>query len=197
MNSKTKYEAIIVPGIPFEPPSWNRIMEARVKWAVWLYQKGYTKKIIFSGSAVYTPYLESEIMALYAQKLGVKKGDIILESEAQHGSENLYFSYKQAKDLGLKKVALATDPYQGALMFKHNRKFDLDIPFLPVLFDTLITLDMPTPEIDYEKAKVEAFTPIDEKYGPLEKYQNSMGKRVKKMIKAEKKAQRKADRNRD
>lgn len=192
VNSQTTYDAIIVPGIPFNPPHWQDIMKARVHWAVWLYKNNKTKNIIFTGSAVYTPYLESKIMSLYAQKLGVPVKHIYEESKAQHGSENLYFSYKLAQKLGFEKVALATDPYQGALMFKHNRKFDLDLPYIPVLFDTLETQGMPTPEIEYELAKVDSFVPIGDKYSRLEQYQYSMGKRVKKMIKAERKAKKKA-----
>lgn len=192
-NSQETYDVIIVPGIPYEPPTWNRIMKARVQWAVWLYQKGITKNIIFSGSAVHTPYSEAKIMSLYAQAMGVPEENIYLETQAEHGSENLYFGNKQAKDLGFKKIALATDPYQGALMFKHNRKFDIDIPFLPTLFDTIVALDWKEPTIDYNQALIEDFTPLSERKGKVEQYQSSMGKRVKQLIKAERKAQKKAD----
>lgn len=190
VNSQNTYEAIVVPGIPFSPPYWNNIMKMRVHWSVMLYKRGIAKNIIFSGSAVHTPYSESKIMALYASKLGVPEEHIFIESKAEHGSENLYYSIKLADSVGFKSLALATDPYQGSLMFKHNRKFEFDLPYLPVIMDTLLTLPLDTPTIDYNKAFVENFVKLDDRVGGIEKYQNSMGKRVKKSIKAEKKAQK-------
>tara|TARA_B100000508_G_scaffold135364_2_gene127094 strand:- start:702 stop:1352 length:651 start_codon:yes stop_codon:yes gene_type:complete len=191
-NSKQQYDVIIVPGIPFEPPTWNPIMKMRVHWSAYLYKQGIAKNIIYSGGAVHSPYLESKIMSLYAQKLGVPKENIYLESKAEHGSENLFYSTVLADSLGFEKIALATDVYQGSLMFKHNRKFDLNLPFLPAMMDTLITLDMYMPEIDYEQAKVENFVKLNERVGKIEQYQNSMGRRIKKESKARKKAKKRA-----
>jgi len=185
-NSKNKYDAIVVPGIPFTPPYWNNIMKMRVHWSVLLYNRGIAKNIIFSGAAVHTPYLESEIMALYAIELGVPRENVFIESKAEHGSENLYYSIKMADSLGFENIALATDPYQGSLMFKHNRKFGFDLPYLPVIMDTLLTFSLDTPNIDYNKAYIENFVKLDDRVGGLEKYQNSMGRRVKKAMKAEK-----------
>jgi hypothetical protein len=66
------YDVIIVPGIPFEKDKdAGMIMKARVKWASYLVTRGIAKNVIFSGSAVYTPYTESRIMALYAIELGI------------------------------------------------------------------------------------------------------------------------------
>jgi vancomycin permeability regulator SanA len=71
---QTPYDAIIVPGVPLENGMWSPTMKARVYWSVYLYKKGIAKNIIYSGSAVYTPYIEAQVMALYAEQLGVPKG---------------------------------------------------------------------------------------------------------------------------
>ena len=165
-------------------------MKMRVHWSVYLFNQGITKNIIFSGAAVHTPYLESEIMALYAFELGVPKENIFIEPKAEHGSENLYYSIKLADSLGFKNIALATDPYQGSLMFKHNRKFDFNLPYLPVIMDTLLTLSLDTPAINYNEAYIENFIKLDDRVSGIEKFQNSMGKRVKKAIREEKKAEK-------
>jgi hypothetical protein len=41
-----QYDAIIVPGVPFIAPHWDLTMTMRVVWAVHLYKRGLTKKII-------------------------------------------------------------------------------------------------------------------------------------------------------
>ncbi len=50
------FDAIIVPGIPFQNGQWDSVMKARVLWSWVLYKNGYTKNIIYSGGAVYSPY---------------------------------------------------------------------------------------------------------------------------------------------
>ena len=171
------YDAIIVPGVPFENGAWSDIMKMRVHWATHLYKQKITKNIIFSGSSVYSPYVESKIMALYAEQLGVNPEHIYTEERAEHSSENLYYSYKLAKDNGLNKVALATDPFQGSFLrgFAHKIKIR-DIGFLPVVFDELKTLDLTTPEIDPSSAYVEDFVSIVEREDSKKRFMGTMGK---------------------
>ena len=62
-EAKTQtYDAIIVPGVPYDGNKWTRTMKGRVYWAKHLYEEGIAKNIIFSGSSVYTAYYEAEIM---------------------------------------------------------------------------------------------------------------------------------------
>src|SRR5690349_20172652 len=77
------YDAIIVPGTQFENGKWDRVMMGRIYWAKFLYDKGIAKNIIFSGSAVYSPYYEAEIMRLYAIELGIPKDNIFTETRAE------------------------------------------------------------------------------------------------------------------
>ena len=52
-KSGTKvYDVVVVPGIPLIDGKWNMTMKRRIYWAKFLYDKGLTKNIIFSGSAV-------------------------------------------------------------------------------------------------------------------------------------------------
>ena len=82
-------------------------MQMRVLWAIHLYKNGSTKKLIMSGSSVYSPYVEAEIMKLYAIEFGVPAEDIIIEDKALHSTENVWYSYKLAKSMGLNNIALS------------------------------------------------------------------------------------------
>jgi uncharacterized SAM-binding protein YcdF (DUF218 family) len=171
------YDAIIVPGVPFKDGTWSDIMKMRVHWAVHLYKEGIAKNIVFSGSSVYSPYIEARIMALYAQALGVDEAHIYTEERAEHSSENLYYSYRLAKDNGLEKIALATDPFQGSFLRGFASKIKLDsIGFLPVVFKKLDKMELTTPEIDPSWAYVEDFTSIVERESAAVRFQGTMGK---------------------
>src|SRR5437868_15014958 len=65
-----QYDAIIVPGIQFMEPAWDRVLQMRLIWAKHLYDRGIAKNIITSGSSVYTPYVEAQIMAAYLEAMG-------------------------------------------------------------------------------------------------------------------------------
>jgi uncharacterized SAM-binding protein YcdF (DUF218 family) len=157
------YDAIIVPGIQFENYQWDTIMKGRIYWSKFLFDKGIAKNIIYSGSAVYTPYYEAEIMALYAQAIGIPKQNIYTETKAEHSTENIYYGYKKALQLGFKKVALASDPFQTKMLKNFIRKkVSSDIAIIPFVIDTLKMLEplMITPSIDYSKAFKENFISI-------------------------------------
>jgi uncharacterized SAM-binding protein YcdF (DUF218 family) len=178
LKANKQYDAVIVPGVPFIAPNWDLTMKARVLWSVHLYKKGYTKKIIMSGSSVYSPYVEAEIMKLYAMKFGVPENDIITEVKAQHSTENVWYGFKLAKSLGLHKVALSTDPFQTKMTYRFGKKRVKDLNYLPVLFDTLKTLPQDDPVIDYAAYKLENFTPITETQSFWYRFRGTMGKHI-------------------
>jgi hypothetical protein len=176
-RTQAPYDAIIVPGVPFENGTWSDIMKMRVHWAVYLYQQDITKNIIFSGSAVYSPYIEARIMALYAEALGVDKAHIFTEECAEHSTENLYYSYRVAKEQGFTKIALATDPFQGSFLRGFAKKIKLDeMGFLPVIFKKLEKIDLVTPPIDPQWAYVDNFTSIVERENFATRFRGTMGK---------------------
>jgi uncharacterized SAM-binding protein YcdF (DUF218 family) len=126
-NTQNKpFDTIIVPEFSFEDGKWNALVKIRVYWAAHLYKTGITKNIIFSGGSVYTPYIESKIMSLYAQELGVPAANIHTEERAEDSSEILYYSYKIAKKKGANKVALATGPFQNIFLRRFIKKMHLD-----------------------------------------------------------------------
>lgn len=172
------YDAIIVPGVPYDGVSWSSTMNFRVNWSVYLYKIGFTKNIIFSGSSVYSPYSEAKVMALYAEELGVPKENILLEPQAEHSTENVYFSYLVAKENGLKNIALATDPFQSSSVKKFIRKHELPVEQIPIVFDSLDQFSNPEPRIQPMVAYNYNFKSIKEREGFFERLSGTFGKQI-------------------
>jgi hypothetical protein len=160
------YDIIIVPGVPLENGKWSYTMKGRVCWSKYLYDKGIAKNVIYSGAAVYSPYCEAEVMALYAEKLGIPKEHIFTETRAEHSTENVYYSYKKARKLGFNRIALASDPFQTKMLKRFTRiKVSKDVGLIPIVSESLepITSKMTDPEIDYQKAFVKDFRSLPER----------------------------------
>lgn len=187
------FDAVIVPGVPFEDTSMNIIYKARVLWAKHLYDSGFTKNIIFSGSAVYTPFIESRTMKLYAMALGVPEERIFTEEKAEHSSENIYYGWKLAKQLGFKKIALATDPYQSGLLKGLIKEYTPGVMSLPIQFEKINAREKTLPVIDPSSAKVNPFVALPKREGFWERFRGTMGKRVKAEAKLEGKNGRQKD----
>ena len=176
VNVNHSFDAIIVPGVPFNGKSWDDVMKIRVYWAKYLYEKGIAKRVIFSGGAVYTPYVESMIMKKYAVALGLPPSKVLTETRAEHSTENLYYSLKMAKELGYTRVALASDPVQSTLLKIFARRKNLDqLHFLPINIRILHNIPKPEPEINPASAAVEDFVPITERRNFLQRFRGTSG----------------------
>jgi uncharacterized SAM-binding protein YcdF (DUF218 family) len=173
-----KYDMIVVPGVPFEDGKWSATMRDRVFWSKYLYEKGIANNVMYSGSAVYSPYSEAEIMAMYGEKLGIPKENIYTEIKAEHSTENIYYSYKKAKKLGFSTIALASDPFQTKMLRRFTRKIvSQDVAFIPIVYDTIQPMQeiMPDPTIDFEKAYVKDFRSLTKKEGFFKRLRGTRG----------------------
>jgi len=182
-SAKT-YDIIIVPGVPLDVDSlqWSKIMKARVYWSKYLFDKGIAKNIMYSGGAVHTPYYEAMIMAMYAEAIGIPKENIFIEIKAEHSTENVYYSYKKSKKAGFKTIALATDPFQSKQLHKFTHKLDPSIDLIPIVFDTLKTLEpsMINPTIEYKQAFKENFISLEQREGFWKRTRGTFGKNIDK-----------------
>ena len=158
-------------------------MKGRVLWSVYLYNQGLAKNIIYSGSAVYSPYIEGKIMALYAEKLGVKPEHIFVESRAEHSTENVYYGTLIAKKMGFTKVGLASDKFQSRSLAeflpKVRRKTGIDVKSLPMQEDLMSTMPHADPAIDYELAAVSNFVSIVDRESKLKRIWGTLGQNIK------------------
>ena len=180
-SSKETFDVIIVPGVPFENGRWSRTMKGRVYWSKYLYDKGIARNIMYSGAAVYTPYCEAEIMALYAQALGIPESRIYTETKAEHSTENIFYSYRKARLLGFKKIALASDPFQTKLLKRFTRiKVAPDVALIPFVIDTMKKLEpeMTDPVIDHQKAFRNDFVSIMKRESFWKRLKGTRGKNL-------------------
>ena len=172
------FDAIIVPGVPYDS-AWSQVMKMRVLWSVDLYKKGITEKVIYSGSAVYSPYVEAEIMSLYAQKLGVNPDDIIVEDSAEHSTENIWYGYHSAQKHRFENVALATDPFQNSMLKSFANRQDIPMNFIPVIIDQLKPIfDTTEVNIDPTSAYVESFIALPDRESRRKRFMGTMGMNI-------------------
>jgi hypothetical protein len=190
---KQPYDALIVPGFPHHQDSMSFVVQDRVYWAIHLYKKGLVKNLIFSGSAVYTPYVEAQVMALYAQQLGIPKEHIWVENQAEHSTENLYYSYRLAQQQGFKTIALATEVAQSSFIKSINdQRFKLRLDFIPIVYDTLARYNKEKASINQELAMKKDFVSIMDRENILKRLWGTRGRKVKKLLKEEQKVKRRA-----
>jgi uncharacterized SAM-binding protein YcdF (DUF218 family) len=171
------YDVIIVPGVPYQDPSLKTILKARMLWAKYLFNRGITKNIIFSGAAVYTPYVEGKVMKIYADSLGIPSKNTFVEDEAEHSTENIYYSVKMAREKGFKRIALATDHYQAFLLRGYIKKKFPDVELITLEYQH-INLKSRWPEIDAEPAYANLFVSITERENRVKRFMGTMGKNI-------------------
>ncbi|MBP9153051.1 MAG: YdcF family protein [Flavobacteriales bacterium] len=174
------YDAIIIPGYPFNPDGeMNVIYKMRLHWAYKLYSEGVAKNIIVSGSAVHSPYIEAEIFALYLKEMGVNADHLIIENRAEHSLENVFYSLELAKQRGFKKVAVATDLFQSGMIQILGRKHKLEVDYLPANIGYIISKKWKSFDgtIDYCLAYVDDFTPLKERESKQERLDGTRGNR--------------------
>ncbi len=172
------YDAIIVPGYPFNPDGkMNVIYKMRLHWAYELYSKGITKNIITSGGAVHSPYVESQIFALYLEEMGVDPDHLIIENQAEHSLENVFYSLELAKERGFEKVAIATDLFQSGMIQLLGKKHKLKVDYLPANIGFVISKRWKSfnGTIDYCLAYVDEFTPLKNRESKEERLRGTRG----------------------
>jgi len=174
------FDAIIVPGYPYKGRGSDAVIKMRIYWASYLYKEGIAKNIIFSGSAVYTPYVESKVMRLMAIELGVDSNHIFIEEKAEHSTENVYNSLKIAKKKGWKNIALATDNIQISMVKRFVKKNKLDIKYLAASITVVDSIDQITPKLVIKDtlAYVKDFVPITETQTFRYRWRGTRGKNI-------------------
>lgn len=162
--SNAPFDVIIVPGLPYDSAKINPLLKARIIWAKELYNSGITKNIIFSGSAVCTPYIEAVIMQIIADSIGIPTRHIFIEDKALHSVENIDYGVKLAHTMGFKNVALATDPFQAIFLKKYTNKNHGHVRILPFNLKSMpVYYKTDLPVVNPEKAFVTNFITLKER----------------------------------
>ncbi len=177
--SLVPFDAIVVPGIPYNGSGWDSTMKARVLWSYILYKHGYTRNVIYSGGAIYTPYIEAQVMGAYGLALGIPAGHIFYDTNARHSTENVYNSYLIAKKLGFKSIALATDPFQSFMLRGFTRRrFGTPVYHIPFVVDSLAVYSKLQPRPDLCHLKKQHWQSITEKESVGERFRGTLGRGI-------------------
>ena len=108
------FDAIIVPGCPSLADGRLSPWQARrAMWAAILWERGYARNLITSGSAVTSPFVEAEALAAALTLFGVPPDRIYLEPNALHTDENVYNALQIARLAGWQRLAVASDSGQA------------------------------------------------------------------------------------
>jgi hypothetical protein len=83
-----------------------------------------------------------------------------------------------AKEKGFEKIALATDPYQAAMLRRFIRRYTPGVKNVPIVFSRLDIDDRSLPKIDTSAAFVENFVSITKRESFWQRFRGTMGKRV-------------------
>jgi hypothetical protein len=103
------FDAIVVPGCPCEDDGrLSHCQMGQAGNAARLWQEGWTRNFIVSGSDVHTPYVEAEAIAQAMTTLGVPPAHILIERDALHSDENIYYSLLLAKRAGFARLAVTS-----------------------------------------------------------------------------------------
>jgi hypothetical protein len=179
LKKHSQYDVIIVPGIPFNEGPWDGPMMMRMIWAAHLYKKGYAKNIIMSGAAVYTPYVEGEMMKQYAIAMGIPAEHVFVESKAEHSTENVWYGYLLAKKLGFKTIAVASDPFQSKLLYRFVKRRTKGVEMFPALMDSTRIYSHESPTIEYKHLKVDSgFVPLPLRESKWKRLRGTWGKNI-------------------
>jgi len=133
---------------------------------------------MFSGAAVHTPWHEGKTMALYAEAIGIPEEHILTEDQAEHSTENVYFSYKKSLEAGYSKIAYASDPVQTKVLRKFIiKKVSSEIALIPIVYDLigLIENKMKDPVIDHRKTFVKDFIPLRKREKFHQRFNGTLG----------------------
>lgn len=187
------FDVVIVPGVPYEGERTTGVMKMRLFWAKHLYDSGFTKNIIFSGSSVYSPYVEGIVLKIMADSLGIPPEHTFSETKAEHSTENAYYSWKMAKEMGFTKIALATDPFQAGMLRSFIKRYCPGMKSIPIIFDTMNIDEKELPVINANVAYIENFVPITKRESFWQRLKGTMGKKVKAEAKADMERQQQAD----
>jgi uncharacterized SAM-binding protein YcdF (DUF218 family) len=154
-------------------------MKNRVVWSCFLYSRGIARHIIYSGNAVYTPYVEGKNMALHAIAMGIPNASVFSETKVEHSTENLIYSYRLAKKMGFEKIAVATDPFQSNSLKAYAWDNSIPVAFIPILSDSLYAFQVDSSfHIDPSGAYINGFIPLPQRENTIKRIMGTLGLKI-------------------
>jgi hypothetical protein len=127
------FDAVVIPGCPCEEDGrLSRCQMGQAGNAALLWRDGWTRNFIVSGSDVHTPYVEAEAIAQAMTALGVPPAHIVLERDALHSDENVYYSVLLAKRGGFERLAVTSFGSVAGSLCRFMVRFGHDCSAIPI-----------------------------------------------------------------
>jgi uncharacterized SAM-binding protein YcdF (DUF218 family) len=172
------FDVIVVPGFPYHPDEIPSILNLRIRWARYLFNAGLTKNIIFSGSAVYTPYIEGIALKIISDSLGIPSDHTFSETQAEHSIENVFYSMKLARKMGFRRIGVATDPFQAKMLEPLIAKYCADIEIVPIVYSKIRSDRYDIPRINPTEALADNFVSLRERETRTQRQMGTKGRRI-------------------
>jgi hypothetical protein len=107
-------DALVIPGCPAKADgTLSPCLERRVIWGAALFARGAARRVIASGAAAANRVIEAEAIAAGLRALGVPPACTVLEVDARHTDENVFFALRLMRLAGFGSVAVASDAGQA------------------------------------------------------------------------------------
>ncbi|HZG13711.1 MAG TPA: YdcF family protein [Candidatus Bathyarchaeia archaeon] len=111
VNQLEETDAAIVLGAAVWGDQPSPVLRERLHHAIWLYQQGYAKHLIFTGGrGEAQAYAEAEVAKNYALSQHVPEEDIFIETKSTITEENLQNALDIANAYGWKNFTIVSDP---------------------------------------------------------------------------------------
>ncbi len=177
------YDVVIIPGIPYsDSTNTGLIFASRILWSKYLYDHGIVRNIIYSGSAVSTPYYEGRAMKSVADSLGIPPEHTFAEIRAEHSTENAWYSMKMAHKMGFKKIAIASDAFQIKLLKRFLKKRCDNMTMIPTIYDSLHidrnNWQKSLPPMDFKDYYAPHYIPLASRESFWERWRGTRGKHI-------------------
>jgi vancomycin permeability regulator SanA len=143
------FDVVIVLGCPNQDDGrLSRCQQSRVLGALQIWQAGWTRNFIVSGSAVHSPYFEAEGLAAGMAAVGIPADHIYIEDQALHTDENMYYSMRIAHALGFGRIAALSNGLHAAWGCKMMADWEVDCKGFSVMPSEIGPLHARHPELD-------------------------------------------------
>lgn len=110
-NQLVKTDTAIVLGASVLDGKPSPVLKERINHAIWLYENGYVKNIIFTGGRTGDGEVtESEVSRVYAIQQKVDPDDIYIETESKITEQNFTYANKIAEKQGFETFTVVSDP---------------------------------------------------------------------------------------
>ena len=121
-------DAIIVLGAAAYDAKPSPVFEERIRHGIDLYQRGLSKKLIFTGGygGGGARVAESQVARRYALRAGVPQDAILIESTSQTTYQNLLEARRLMLEHQLKRAIVVSDPLHMARALRLSRQLGID-----------------------------------------------------------------------